>query len=274
MQDLRDPYFDPNWHFHPHFQLFAVLEGYGTRLIGDSIQPFTPGDTVFLGPDIPHLWRCDPAYFEDDPSPGTHGIVVYFQEDFLGNELFEVPEMHPIAHFLRESAHGYSFTEPFREKVIATLREFLELSGFEKIIHLLKLLNELAHTPYKLPITSVGYRNTYKVSETERMQKVHNYLLQHFKNEIRLKDVAGHAGMSEAAFCRYFRARTGKTLTGLLNEIRVGHACRLLIDGNLNISQIAYDSGFDTLSNFNRNFKKITGKTPGRYRSDYILPSG
>lgn len=271
VQDLRDPYFDPNWHFHPHFQLFSVLRGTGTRLIGDSIQPFSDGDTVFLGPDIPHLWRCDPAYFEPGSGLSTHGVVVYFQEGFLGKELFNLPEMQPISLFLRESVNGYVIKDPFREKVSESIIHFLGLSGFERIIHLLKLLHELAHTPHKQAITSLGYRNTHKISETERMQKVHNYLLQHFREEIRLRDVAAHAGMSEAAFCRYFRARTQKTLTDLINEIRIGHACRLLIGEDYNISRIAYETGFDTLSNFNRNFKKITGKTPSRYRSDFML---
>ena len=269
--DLREPYFDPNWHFHPHYQLFTVIEGTGTRLIGDSIQPFTPGDTVFLSPDIPHLWRSDPAYFEADSKLMTRGIVVYFQEDFLGKDLFNRAEMHAISHFLKESVHGFTISEPFKTRLIEKLLRFPSLTGFEKIVELLILLNELAHTPFKQPITSLGYRNTYKKSETERMQKVHNYLLQHFRDEIKLKDVAAHAGMSESAFCRYFKARTKKTLTELVNEIRIGEACRLLMNENQSIAQIAYETGFDTLSNFNRNFKKITGKTPGKYRSDYLL---
>ncbi|MFA7472045.1 MAG: AraC family transcriptional regulator [Spirosomataceae bacterium] len=271
VMDLRDPYFDPNWHFHPHYQLFTVIEGTGTRLIGDSIQPFTPGDTVFLAPNIPHLWRCDPMYFQADSTLMTRGIVIYFQEDFLGKELFDRSEMHAIRHFLRESKHGYSLSDPFRQRIVDKLLKFPTMTGFEKVIQLLILLNEIAHTPFKQPITSLGYRNTYKKSETERMQRVHNYLLQHFREEIRLSDVAAHAGMSEAAFCRYFKARTNKTLTTLVNEIRIGEACRLLLNENYTIAQIAYETGFDTLSNFNRNFKKITGKTPGKYREDYQL---
>lgn len=274
VQDLRDPYFDPNWHFHPHYQLFVVLEGTGTRLIGDSVQPFNQGDTVFLGPDIPHLWRCDPIYFESNSQLSTRGVVVYFQEHFLGKELFQLSEMHPIAHFLQESIRGFTILAPVRESILTDLMALLNLSGFERIIHLLKILNQLAHTPLKEAITSLGYRNTHKMSETERMQKIHNYVLQHFRDHIRLKDVAEHAGMSEAALCRYFKARTKKTLTDLINEIRVGHACRLLIDEHQTISQIAYETGFETLSNFNRSFKKITGKTPSGYRSDYMLPLG
>ncbi len=273
-QNLKDPHFDPNWHFHPHYQLFSVFEGTGTRLIGDSIQPFGPGDTVFLGPDIPHLWRSDPPYFEPGSGRLTHGIVLYFQEDFLGKELFNRQEMFQIAQFLRESSRGYVLTGKIREQVRNELIQLADASDFHRITGLLILLHELALTSEKHPITSYGYQNTYKVSETERMQKVHNYLLQHFKEEIRLREVASHAGMSEAAFCRYFKTRTGKTLTDFISEIRIGHACKLLITDTWSISQVAYESGFDTLSNFNRYFKKIKGKTPRDYKKDYVLPVG
>lgn len=271
LQDLVAPFFDPNWHFHPHYQLFTVFEGSGTRLIGDSVQTFEPGDTVFLGPNVPHLWRSDPEYFQSDSSLHTRGIVLYFQEDFLGKEFFERPEMHPIAQFLKESARGFVYHGNTRKLIRRELRDWLELSDFSRLMRVIELLNELAQSPDARPIASVGYVNTYKVSETERMQKVHNYVLQNYRNEIRLSEIASIAGMSEAAFCRYFKARSNKTFMDFVNEIRIGHTCKLLLEDNLNISQIAFDSGFDTLSNFNRYFKKLTGKTPREYRKDYSM---
>ncbi|GAB2781265.1 AraC family transcriptional regulator [Rhabdobacter roseus] len=269
IQELREPHFDPNWHFHPHYQLFTVLEGTGTRLIGDSIQPFEPGDTVFLGPDIPHLWRSDAHYFEPNHDLTTHGIVLYFQEDFLGKAFFNLPEMHAIDQFLKESKRGIEFRGEARQRVRTELLGLTQADGFERIVRLLALLNELAHSAEGVPITSYGYENNYKVSETERMQKVHTYVLQHFKEEIRLVEVASLAGMSEAAFCRYFKTRANKTFTDFVNEIRIGHACKLLQEDRWSVSQTAYESGFDTLSNFNRLFKKVTNQTPREYRKAY-----
>jgi len=272
LQDLRDPHFDPNWHFHSHYQLFTVYEGTGTRLIGDTVQPFGPGDTVFLGPDIPHLWRSDPPYFDASSGLATHGIVLYFQEDFLGREIFTREEMHPVFQLLRSASRGFVLTGALRERVQEEMKQLTGATGFQKVVRLLTLLDDLAHSHEKYPITSYGYQNTHKISETERMQRVHNYLLQHFKEEIRLKEVAAHAGMSEAAFCRYFKTRTRKTLTDFVSELRIGHACKLLQHDNWSISQIAFESGFDTLSNFNRYFKKITGMTPRDYKKDCSLP--
>ncbi|MHA4736704.1 AraC family transcriptional regulator [Dyadobacter sp. MSC1_007] len=269
VHELKESHFDPNWHFHPHYQLFTVLEGTGKRLIGDSIQTFGPGDTVFLGPDVPHLWRSDPAYFEAGSSLMTHGIVLYFQEDFLGKDFLEKPEMLALRQLLLDSKRGVSYKGPLGEHIRDQLISLTAVEGFKSILQLLTLLDKLAHDTSGEPISSYGYVNTFKVSETERMQKVHNYVLQHFFQEIRLSDVASLAGMTEAAFCRYFKARSNKTFIDFVNEIRIGHACKLLLEDKWTIAQIAYDSGFDSLSNFNRNFKKYIGHTPREYKGNY-----
>ena len=269
MQRLEEPHFDPNWHFHPHYQLFTVLEGTGSRLIGDSIRPFEAGDTVFLGPDVPHLWRSDAAYFEKESTQTARGIVLYFQEEFFGKEFLAKTELHPVEQLLRESKRGIAYTGKTRETIVRELDNLLISDGFDRIIGFLKLLNFLAHSTESQPITSNSYTNTYKVSETERMQKVHSYVWQHFKDDVRLGEAASLAGMSEAAFCRYFRARANKTFTDYVSEIRIGHASKLLLDTSCTISEIAYESGFDTLSNFNRNFKKFTQQTPRDFRKTY-----
>ena len=269
VQELIEPHFDANWHFHPHYQLFTVLEGTGKRLIGDSIQAFGPGDTVFLGPDVPHLWRSDPHFFEGNAAFFTHGIVLYFQEDFLGKDFLERNEMLAIRQLLQESKRGIEYKGELREYIRAELMGLKQIDGFQSVLRLLSLLNRIAHEEGGSPIASFGYINNYKVSETERMQKVHNYVLQHFAQEIRLGDVASLAGMTEAAFCRYFKARANKTFIDFVNEIRIGHACKLLLEDKFTIAQIAYDSGFDSLSNFNRNFKRYIGHTPREYKASY-----
>jgi AraC-like DNA-binding protein len=269
IQELKAPHFDPNWHFHPHYQLFTVLEGTGKRLIGDSVQTFGPGDTVFLGPDVPHLWRSDAAYFDTSSTLLTHGVVLYFQEDFLGKDFLEKPEMLALKQLLNDSKRGIEYKGDLRGHIRSELMSIMHSEGFQTIIQLLTLLDKLAHEAGGSPISSYGYVNTYKVSETERMQKVHNYVLQHFSQEIRLGDVASLAGMTEAAFCRYFKARSNKTFIDFVNEIRIGHACKLLLEDKWTIAQIAYDSGFDSLSNFNRNFKRYIGHTPREYKGNY-----
>ncbi|MFN8354424.1 MAG: AraC family transcriptional regulator [Spirosomataceae bacterium] len=269
VRELIEPHFDPSWHFHPHYQLFTVLEGTGTRFIADDIRHFEPRDTVFMGPNIPHLWRSDKAYFENNSVLRTHGIVVYFTEDFVGKGFFDKPEMYLLHQLLQNSHRGLDVVGTFRPYLQQAMRDLCQLSGFDRVIKLLGILHQLSQSTEVAYIASMGYTNTYKVSETERMQKVHEYVLKHFKEEIRLSELASLVSMSEAAFCRYFKNRTNKTFFAFVAEIRIGHACKLLLDKKLSVTQAAYESGYNTLSNFNRQFLSITGKTPLQYQKDH-----
>lgn len=272
--ELEESYFDPNWHFHPHYQLFTVIEGTGTRFIGDNILHFEAGDTVFLGPNIPHLWRSDRAYFEGNPALKTHGIVVYFTEDFLGEGFFDKPEMYNLRQLLIKGQRGLDISGETRERVRTSLQKLVHLHDFEAVLELLHTLHYLSSAVEVDYITSVGYVNTHKVSETERMQRVYEYVMKHFKEEIRLNEVATLANMTEAAFCRYFKSRTNKTFSDFVSEIRIGYACKLLVQEKYSVTQICYESGFNTVSNFNRQFKNLTGKSPLQYQKVYMRAEG
>lgn len=272
--ELLESHFDPNWHFHPHYQLFTVLEGTGTRFIGDDIRHFEAGDTVFLGPNIPHLWRSDRAYFEGNSELKTHGIVVYFTEDFLGEGFFNRPEMHALKQLLDKGLRGLDINGTAREMVQKSLKKIAASQGFEAILELLSTLHQLSNTPEVDYITNVGYVNTYKVSETERMQRVYEYVMKHFKEEIRLQEVSALANMTEAAFCRYFKSRANKTFSDFVSEIRIAYACKLLVQEKYSVTQICYESGFNTVSNFNRQFKNLTGKSPLQYQKVYTRGGG
>jgi len=272
VRNLKEPYFDPNWHFHPHYQLFTVIEGTGTRFIGDNIRHFEAGDTVFLAPNMPHLWRSDRAYFERDSTLQTQGIVVYFTEDFLGKDFFEKPEMYAIKNLFTTSERGLDLTHSHSLKatIVSDLFELDALSGFDGILKLLSILQKLSKcTDYQF-IASVNYENTHKISETERMRQVHEYVLKHYKEKISLSEVAALANMSEAAFCRYFKTRTNKTFSDFVREIRIGHACKLLLAGKMSIAQVSYESGFNTVSNFNSQFKTMKGQSPKQYQKLYV----
>ena len=269
VKKLHEPFFDPNWHFHPHYQLFTVIKGTGTRFIGDDIRHFEEGDTVFLGPNMPHLWRSDRNYFEKESQLQTEGIVVYFKEDFLGNDFFEKPEMFDIKSFLKNSERGLDLTGTLGEEMVSDLKELLGLTGFEGISKLLNVLHKLSVTNDYQYISSSNYTNTHKISETERMRIVHEYVLKHFKENINLSTVASLSNMTEAAFCRYFKSRTNKTFSDFVKEIRIGNACKILQDENKSISQTCYESGYNTVSNFNNQFKSLKGVSPLQYQKLY-----
>ena len=269
VKKLHEPFFDPNWHFHPHYQLFTVIKGTGTRFIGDDIRHFEEGDTVFLGPNMPHLWRSDRNYFEKESQLQTEGIVVYFKEDFLGNDFFEKPEMFDIKSFLKNSERGLDLTGTLGVEMVSDLKELLGLTGFEGISKLLNILHKLSVTNDYQYISSSNYTNTHKISETERMRIVHEYVLKHFKENINLSTVASLSNMTEAAFCRYFKSRTNKTFSDFVKEIRIGNACKILQDENKSISQTCYESGYNTVSNFNNQFKSLKGVSPLQYQKLY-----
>ncbi|MBO0933486.1 AraC family transcriptional regulator [Fibrella aquatilis] len=276
VKDLTEPHFDPNWHFHPHYQLFLVEEGTGTRFIGDSIKPFGPGDLVMLGPDLPHLWRSDAPYFNPQSGLTTRGLVVYFTNDCLGTDFFLRPEMHRLRLLLNGSRRGLCWTGTTHDLAVQAMRGLVaEPPTFRRVLALLSLLDDLSHAPDAEPITSAGYTNPMKPADADessassqayrRMQAVHTYVLTHFHEPIRLDTVADLAGLSPSSFCRYFKARTNKTFVDFVSEIRIGHACKLLTSSQLTITDVCYNSGFRTLSNFNRQFRDVTGQTPSQY---------
>jgi AraC-like DNA-binding protein len=266
VKTLKEPFFDPNWHFHPHYQLFTVIKGTGTRFIGDDIRHFNIGDTVFLAPNMPHLWRSDREYFEKDSQLMTEGIVVYFKEDFLGSEFFEKSEMYDIKTLLKKSERGLDLTGQLKEELVNDLKNLPVDSGFQGIIKILSILDKLSKSTDYQYIASTTYSNTHKISETERMRMVHEYVLKHFKENINLSTVASLSNMTDAAFCRYFKSRTNKTFSDFVKEIRIGNACKMLQDENKSISQTCYESGYNTVSNFNNQFKSLKGVSPKQYQ--------
>lgn len=263
--ELRDKYFDPNWHFHPHYQIFTVLEGTGTRFIGDNIQSFETGDTVMIGPNLPHLWRSDKTYFENDSQEFSHGIVIYFSENFLGGDFFEKSEMQLIKKLFEHSLRGMSIENESRYMTIDMLKKIVIQKGFDRILTLLELLHMLSISNEWQYICSRGYVNLYKISETERMQKVYEFVLKNYKDQISLHEVAENVNMSISAFCRYFKKRSNKTFLDFVNEVRIGNACRLLSDEKYSIAEVAFESGYNSISHFNHQFKKIMGQSPSEY---------
>jgi AraC-like DNA-binding protein len=266
---LTAPHFDPNWHFHSEYQLFLVMEGTGTRFIGDHVSPFRNGDLVFTGPDLPHLWQSDLEYFKGDKDLITEGIVIYFPDNFLGNEFLHKKEMYKIKQLFQKAQRGMEIQGITADKAIPLLQGLLSVKDFERILTMLNLLNLLANsTEYKL-LASEGYSNSLKETETDRMNRVHAYVMNNFREKIRLDEVAAIANMSPSSFSRYFKIHANKTFSDFLTEIRIGYSCKLLISQKMDVAQVCYESGFNTLSNFNRQFKAFTQYKPLEYRRKY-----
>lgn len=270
IRELIAPSFDVNWHFHSECQLFVVLKGRGTRFIGDHMKPFKEGDMVFTGPNLPHLWRSDNSYYYTESALETHGIVIYFPVNFLGDTFFELEEFEGIVKVLKISERGIEISGKTNELIGKLMMELVDMKGGESIIQLLQILNLMVDSPDCQPITQAGYINLNKESETGRMGQVYEYVLKNFKEKITLEEVAEMANLSVSAFSRYFKTRVNKSFTDFLSDVRISHACKLLHEEDINISEISFECGFFTLSNFNKQFKERTGKTPLAYKKDYL----
>lgn len=268
VKQLKERAFDPNWHFHPEYQLFTVLKGRGTRFIGDHVTPFGEGDITFTGPNLPHLWRSDHDG-ADNKHAWSEGIVVYFHENFISEALFQKEEAIKLRQLFKKSLRGIDITGATAFTVRKMLFNLLNLEGFDSVLELLKILNCLSRSEEIELLASPGYTNTLKEGDTERMNRVYAYVMKQFKQKMAVADLAELCSMTPTSFSRYFRVHANKTFSDFVSEIRIGYACKLLIDHKLNCSEACYESGFQTLSNFNRQFKAVTGRTPTAYKNEF-----
>jgi len=269
-KDLISPHFNPNWHFHPELQISFIVKGKGTRFVGDHVETFEEEDVVLTGPNVPHLWRNDDVYFNQNSKLTTRGLVIYFNQELVNERLMQKNEFYYINKLIKNSARGIEFYGETKREIKGLLLKMGNLKGFQRIILLLEILNMLAHsTEYNL-LSSPAYTNVVKADDTKKMSLVYEYVITNFKSKIALEDIADMLNMTTTSFCKYFKPRANKTFTKFVNEIRIGHARKLLLEDNLNISEIGYECGFSTLSNFNKQFKSIANMPPHAYRKLFL----
>ncbi|HLL44481.1 MAG TPA: AraC family ligand binding domain-containing protein, partial [Segetibacter sp.] len=184
IRHLQEKHFDPVWHAHYEYQLFVVLEGTGTRFIGDSIKAFRPGELIFTGPHLPHLWRSDEAYFEKPSSVTTNGIVIYFNENFLGDHIMEKEEMVMLKKLFIKSMRGLEFYGQKKLQVVKMMQELTQMQGIESVIHLLRMLEILSFTKEYHYISSRAYNDVFNQNETDRLNQVYEYVIKNFRRKI------------------------------------------------------------------------------------------
>lgn len=269
IQEFSSQYFSIPWHFHPEYELVLIRKGEGKRFVGDNIAVFKPGDLVLLGPNIPHWYRSDSVYYNNLPGLESQSLVIQFVEDFLGNQFFQAPETAAIRQVLRKAQKGLELYGSLKEEVTETMLRIRKLTGMDKLMAFLSLLNNISRSQeYRVLSEEVSGANINTI-DSARINKVYEYVMSNFQEQITIKEAADLIHMCSSAFCRYFKKRTRKTFTSFLNEIRIGHACKLLIEEEMSITEICYESGFNNISYFNRQFKTLKNTTPQLFRLEY-----
>ncbi|MCU0324767.1 MAG: AraC family transcriptional regulator [Spirosomaceae bacterium] len=253
-------YFDAPLHFHPEYELTYIINGYGKRFVGDSVEEFSSGDLVLLGSNIPHFWCCDKDFYEDDKLK-AEAIVIQFSVDFVEKIIGNIPEFKGVYGLLKKSNLGLKFAN--NESITNTL---YQISESRNIIQFLDFLTVLSQVEHGILASQTSKPDT---NENERMRRILDFTLNHFTEEISVEKVAEIAHLSVPSFCRYFKQRTRKTYIDYLNELRIAHARRLLMTTDFSISQVGLECGFQNLSNFHRVFKKLVGETPLRFRATW-----
>jgi AraC-like DNA-binding protein len=260
------PYINNRWHYHPEVELIYFKQGNGTQFIGDSIQRFQSGDVVLLGANLPHYWRFDDVYFDNNAGQHADVSVIHFCDDFWGEAFLNLPENSMIRTILEKAKRGMQINGDDKVQLGHLVEAIVSSEGPKKIILLMEALIGIANSKQAGVISSIGFRNDFHQSENERINAIYDYSIANFKHKIQMEEMAAIANLSPNSFCRYFKSRTRKTYSQFINEIRVGHACKLLIENKINVKQICYESGFHNFASFHKYFKSITGKSPLTYQ--------
>ena len=266
IQEDRLPHFYDKLHQHPETQIMLILSGEGTLIAGDYVGRFEPGEVYLIGSGQPHVFRSDETYYQSGEQR-VHAISIYFSEGYAGKEFWQLEEMKDTRSFLEKSGKGLKITGEDQKDVRESLIKLRKQKGLEKLISFLSILKIFASSNNLVTLGIAAVNKSYSSTEEKRMNDILQFTFRESHRKISIHEVAQVANLSKEALWRYFKSRTQKTFTNFLNEVRISNACKLLITRKLSIEQVCYQSGFNNLSNFNRIFKKITGKTPSTYMS-------
>lgn len=263
--------FYKQWHYHREIEIIYIIKGTGTRFIGDRIDNFREDELLLIGSNVPHMLRTHGDLSKENPD--TEAIVIHFLPDILSS-FINLPENKAIANLLYQSAHGLDIRGETLLSAKRILHSIRYARNTEKVILLIQFLHLIASSSDTEALSQLRFTSSFNKLDDERLNRIYNYTMNNFLRQITLKEIADIVHMSPNSFCRYFKARTKKRYSAFLLEIRVSHACKLLAETGYSIAVIAYESGFMNVSNFNRHFKLIIGKTPFQYRAQLLSVKG
>jgi AraC-like DNA-binding protein len=246
-------------------QITLIQKGYGTCVIGDYISSFKPGDLFVIGQNLPHVFSSDKSFYEQEEKECL-STTIFLSTQLIKSDFFELEELSDIKGFIENTKRGIRFTTKNKTKLVEHFHSIESGKASRGILNVLELCSILNKDKKAKYLSHVDYKSIRKESDGQILNTVFQFTLRNFREEISLDFVAKMANRSPAAFCRFFKKRTRKTYITFLNEIRIQEACSLLLKPDLNISEICFIAGFNSISNFNRQFKKITGFTPKGYR--------
>jgi AraC-like DNA-binding protein len=263
------PNINNRWHYHEEVELIQFHRGAGTQFIGDNISRFEPGNIVLVGANLPHFWQFD-QHKKETKKTSAVSTVIHFFENFLGDRFLQLPETKSIKSVLEKAKRGITVSGKDAEKIGSLIQKINSSQGITRLLALVECLEEFAASSHTRLLSSMGFNFNLSEPENERINSIYQYSIKNFGNEIYIEEVAARVGLIPNSFCRYFKSRTGKTYSRFLNELRVGHACKLLIENKTSMKQACFESGFNNETSFHKNFKTVTGMSPKKYQQEYL----
>lgn len=253
-------------HFHTEYEINLILNAPGAkRVVGDHICEIGDAELVMVGPNLYHGWQD----YHNNKSQLVHEITIQFPRDLFGENILNKNIMVPIKDLLEHSKRGISFSRAAILNVKDKMTSLSQKRGFDSFLELQTLLYDLAMSRDQKLLTNLSFQKTDDFQNSQRIEKLYNFVKDNFRNKIKLDEAAQLLNMSTVSFTRFIKQRTGKSFIDFVNEIRVGQATRLLIETNNSVSEICYGCGFNNISNFNRVFKKKQDITPSEFRSNF-----
>ncbi len=261
--------FDYPIHNHPEYELNLVAGISGTRIVGDSTERYTDYDLVLLGPYLYHKWDGD-RVLQAGGQP-YRVITIQFAMDLFSGQLFQKDRFINIRRLLRGASRGLKFHGNTLEDAMRRMVDLTEDRGFGSVISFFQLLDLLSGSTEATPLASEAFSPQALRTESNRIQVAYAYILKHFTDpRLKIGDVAGQVNLSESAFSHFFQKYAFRSFTQFLVDLRVGNACKLLLDTDDTVAQVCVKSGFNNLANFNRLFRKYRACTPMEYRRRYL----
>lgn len=264
LQVNRGPFFYDQYHYHPEIQLMLIVKGSGTQIVGDHISTFQPSDITLIGSNLPHVFRCDSAYYAQQKHDACLALLVFFDAEVLG-KLLEVPEMHLISNVINQSANGMKVIGEKKAEMAGLIEKMHQERGVTRITTLLHAIEIFGYPENHQTLSGSSYRKPPREIDGKRLNAVYEYLINNLHRDITLSEIAHEANMAPTAFCRFFKQRTDKTFLQFVTELRISHVCRLLVETDDAIAEAAYKSGFNNLSHFNKQFRVVKGITPTQF---------
>ncbi len=257
-----------SWHYHDYYEISFITEGFGKRIVADSIEEFQPGDLVLLGRNLPHVWIAN----KETLTPNNRSLEMVFLQlppETLTSDLLTLSELKHVANALKLSERGLRIVGDTLNQVSSIMLQLPYLDNFERFMQFFRLMNIIGQSKDLIPLASVNYNNFHFETKNKRILTIHEYLMKNYRDNIDLKQIASLVHMAEGSICRYFKSIVGITIFEYLNRIKVDFASKLLMEKSLTVSDVAIDSGFNNLSYFNKQFKKVTGVAPLVYRTRF-----